>query len=211
MSIPEEKIIGQQILTGIDHLIEAVIAAELQGQQDARQAFDGGCRLIVELYNLLEKIIGHHPEYMETAVKELVAQRVPDQRLLGADFNALLDEMCRRIDPGDLEHYGERRTGIEPPAARDKVERALDLLFPREAVLKQQRCGGIYFEYYIPSLKIAVEECGSRGPENAIREFLCRRDGIRVVRVERGAASYREIARQIKRQLAVGEKIRLND
>lgn len=207
LSIPEEKIIGEQILTDIDQLIEAVIAAGLQNQQDASQAFDGGCRLVAELYALLEKIIGHHPEYMETAVKELVVQRIPDQGLLGTEFNALLDEMCRRIDQGDSEHCHESRKGVEAPYARDKVERAIGLLFPREAVLKQQRYNGVYFEYYIPSLKIAVEESVCRGPENAFREFLCRRDGIRVVTVNGGTASYREIARQIKRQLTVSPLI----
>ena len=201
----EERMIGQQILAEIDRLIETLIAAGLRSQQEYRQRFDEGCRLVAQIYDLLEQIIGPNPEYLETAVKELVNQRIPDQRLLNgfSGFNALLDEMCKRADSGDLKaQRNEHDADAEGPVSKDQVERALDLLFPRETVWKRHRYNGVYFAYYLPSLKIAVEESGYQRTENALKEFLCRRDGIRVATVDNSLPGYREIARQIKRQLA---------
>ncbi|MGD0621396.1 MAG: hypothetical protein ABSA82_02885 [Thermacetogeniaceae bacterium] len=205
MSISKEKMLGEQILAKIDHLIESLIAAELRSPQESRQSFDEGCQLVAQLFDLLEQFIGPHPEYLETAVKELVNQRIPDQRLLNgfSGFNTLLDEMCKRADSSDLKaQRNEHDADAEGPVSKDQVERALDLLFPRETVWKRHRYNGVYFDYFLPSLKIAVEESGYQRTENALKEFLCRRDGIRVATVDHSLPGYREIARQIKRQLA---------
>jgi|GEM_PF-1067971 hypothetical protein len=204
MSISNEKMLGEQILAKIDHLIESLVAAQLRNPQDARQSFNEGCQLVAQLFDLLGQFIGPHPEYMETAVKELVNQRIPDQRLLNgfSGFNTLLDEMCKHAGSSDLT---ARQNGRDADAAgvvsKDRVERALDLLFPRETIWKRHRYNGIYFDYYLPSLKIAVEESGYQRTENALKEFLCRRDGIRVATLNNSLTGYREIARQIKRQL----------
>ena len=116
MSISNEKMLGEQILAKIDHLIESLVAAKLRNPQDARQSFDEGCQLVAHLFDLLEQFIGPHPEYVETAVKELVNQRIPDQRLLNgfSDFNTLLDEMCKRVGSSDLKHS---QTGSNGDAA----------------------------------------------------------------------------------------------
>jgi hypothetical protein len=204
MSISNEKMLGEQILVKIDRLIESLVAAQLRNPQDARQNFNEGCQLVAQLFDLLGQFIGPHPEYVETAVKELVSQRIPDQRLLNGfgGFNTILDEMCQHVGSSDLT---VRQNGHDADAAgvvnKDKVERALDLLFPRETVWKRHRYNGIYFDYYLPSLKIAVEESGDQRTENAVKEFLCRRDGIRVATVNNRLTGYREIARQIRRQL----------
>ena len=151
-----------------------------------------------------------HPEYVETAVKELVNQRIPDQRLVNgfSDFNTLLDEMCKRVGSGDLKAQPDEQNGdAEVLVSKDQVERALDLLYPRETVRKRYRYNGVYFDYYLPSQMIAVEETGCQKAENALKEFLCRRDGIRVATVDHGLPGYREIARQIKRQLAAPPQV----
>jgi hypothetical protein len=204
MSISNEKMLGEQILVKIDCLIESLVAAQLRNPQDARQNFNEGCQLVAQLFDLLGQFIGPHPEYVETAVKELVNQRIPDRGLLNEfdGFNAILDEMCQHVESGDLAMC---QNGHDADAARvvnkETVERALDLLFPRETVRKRHRYKGVYFDYYLPSLKIAVEESGDQKAENAVKEFLCRRDGIRVATVNNSLSGYREIARQIKRQL----------
>jgi hypothetical protein len=204
MSISNEKMLGEQILVKIDHLIESLVAAQLRNPQDAQQSFTEGCQLVAQLFDLLDQFIGPNPEYIVTAVKELVNQRIPDQGFLNgfSGFNALLDEMCKYVGGGGFE---ARQNGYDADTAgapsKDRVERALDLLFPRETVWKRHRYNGIIFDYYLPSRKIAVEESECRRTENAFKEFLCRRDGIRVATVNSGPAGYREIARQIKRQL----------
>ncbi len=194
----------------IDHLIESLIAAKLRSPQEARQSFDEGCQLVATLFDLLEQFIGPHPEYVETAVKELVNQRIPDQRLVNgfSDFNTLLDEMCKRVGSGDLKAQPDEQNGdAEVLVSKDQVERALDLLYPRETVRKRYRYNGVYFDYFLPSQMIAVEETGCQKAENALKEFLCRRDGIRVATVDHGLPGYREIARQIKRQLAAPPQV----
>lgn len=207
MAISNEKMIGQQILARIDHLIEVVFATGHKNPPEAQQAYDEGCHIIAELFNLLEQIIGPQKEYINTAIKELVAQRIPDQRLLNSfdDFHALLDQMCQRVDSSNnMVQDTDYAAVAEVPVGREKVELALDLIFPHETILKKHRYHGIYFDYYLPTLKIAIEEDEyRRETEKALREFLCRRDGIRVVSVDNNIYGYREIARQIKRQLAM--------
>ncbi len=208
VSISNEKVLGEQILARIDRLIEVLIAVELKNPQEARQSFEEGRRLVAELYGLLEQFIGPHHEYMESAVKELVTQRIPDRRLLQgfSGFTRLLDEVCKQTGNSDLQTQDhEDAPDAGAPTSKDKVERALNLIFPRETVWKRHRYNGVYFDYYLPFLKIAVEEGGyHRGTENALKEYLCRRDGIRVAMVDNSIAGYREIARQIKRQLVSG-------
>jgi hypothetical protein len=119
-----------------------------------------------------------------------------------SDFNALLDKMCQHADRGGLKApHDVHATDAAEVVSKDRVERALDLLFPRETVCKRYRYNGIYFDYYLPSRKIAVEENGCQKTENAFKEFLCRKDGIRVATVDNSQTGYREIARQIRRQL----------
>jgi hypothetical protein len=205
MSISNEKMLGEQILATIDLLIESLIAAELRSPQEARQSFDEGCQMVAQLFGLVEQLIGPHPEYVVAAVKELVNQRIPDQRLLNGfgSFHTFLDEMCKYVSNSGLKaQYSQHDADTGVPISKDKVERALDLLFPRQTVWKHHRYNGIYFDYYIPSLKIALDESGSQRAENALKDYLCRRDGIRVATVDHSLPGYREIARQIKRQLA---------
>ena len=208
MSISNEKVLGEQILARIDRLIEVLIAVELKDPQDARQSFEEGRRLVAQLYDLLEQFIGPHHEYMESAVKELVTQRIPDRRLLQgfSDFTNSWTRCASRQATMILKTQDhEDAPDAAAPTGKDKVERALNLLFPRETIWKRHRYNGVYFDYYLPFLKIAVEEGGyQQGTENALKEFLCRRDGIRIAMVDNSLAGYREIARQIKRQLVSG-------
>jgi len=210
MSISNERMLGEQILAAIDLLIESLIAAELRSPQDVQQSFDEGCQLVAQLFGLVEQLIGAHPEYVVAAVKELVNQRIPDQRLLNgfSRFHALLDEMCKYVSNSGLEaQYSQCDADTGAPVSKDKVERALELLFPSQPVCKHHRHDGVYFDYYLPSLKIALEESGSQRAENALKDYLCRRDGIRIATVDHSLPGYREIARQIKRQLAKTSQI----
>jgi hypothetical protein len=202
--LSEEKVIGQQILTNVDRLIETVIATGLKDQEEYRQKFDLGCRLVMEIYNLLEQIIGPQSEYLERAVKEMVAQRIPDQRLLNgfSDFYELLDRMCQHASARNMELGDQsREEGGAAQSDKDEVERALGLLFPDTEVIRGHRDHGISFAYYLPALKIAVAETGAWEKGGALKEYQCRRDGIRVVFVDKSMAGYREIARQIRRRL----------
>lgn len=181
MSISNEKILGEQILARIDRLIEVLIAVELKDPQDARQSFEEGRRLVTQLYNLLEQFIGPHHEYKESAVKELVTQRIPDHRLLKgfSGFNRVLDEMCKEAGINDLKTPDhEDAPDTAATTNKDRVESALNLLFPHETIWKRHRYNGVYFDYYLPFLKIAVEESGyQQRTENVLKEFLCRKDG----------------------------------
>ncbi len=214
MSLQNERAIGQQILARIDRLIEIVIAVAIKKPQEAERDFEEGCQVIAELFGLLEQIIGPQNEYLNIAIEEMVAQRMPDQRILDSfDLQPLLEAMFQQVraqvsakastDNLTVE-YSDCQVGIETLPNRDQIERALDLLFRNETVLKNHRQDGLYYDYYLPSQKIAVTENGYRqGEEKAIKEYLRRKDGIRVVSVDSGRAGYREIARQIKRQLAI--------
>ncbi len=207
MSLAEERIIGQQILADVDQLIETVFAAGLREQDEYKQEFESGCRLVMEIYSLLEQIIGQGSEYLEAAIKELVKQRIPDQKLLDGfvDFDALFERMCRHAS-GMLAESGSssRHGGAGSEAARDNVERALDLLFPRAEIVRRPRYNGISFAYYLPVQKIAVDEGGSREKGRALKDLQCRREGIRMVSVDKSMSSFREIARHIQRQLDAG-------
>ncbi len=56
----------------------------------------------------------------------------------------------------------------------------------------------------MPSLKIAVEEIRYyKDKDRALKDFLCRKYGIKIISVDNNIPGYREIARHIKRQLAV--------
>lgn len=210
MSLQKERAIGQQILARIDRLIEIVIAVALKKPQETERDFEEGCQIIAELFNLLEQIIGPQSEYRNIAIKEMVTQRIPDQRILDSfDLQPLLEAMFQQVSTqvstdNPAVECCDCQVETETMAKRDQVERALDLLFRNETVLKKHRHDGLYFDYYLPSQKIAVAENGLRqGEEKAIREYLRRKDGIRVVSVDSSMAGYREIARQIKRQLAI--------
>lgn len=207
MSLTDEKVIGQKILERIDRLVEVVIAAKLKNPQVAEQAFLESCQIVEELFGLLAQIIGRQNDYLTTAVKELVTQRIPDQRLLnGIDLQSVLEEICQRVRENSAAAWqdGDYPEEAVPYIIRDQVERALGMLYPHQTILRKHRHNGIYFEYFLPSQKIAVDEnSSSKDEENTLREFICRKDGIKFVAVDKSVAGYREIARQIKRQLAV--------
>ncbi len=209
MPLPNEKVIGEQILTKIDQLIEVIIAATLKNKDDRQKLLEQGYVVTGELLRLLVQLLGPREDYLYTAVKELVRQRLPDQRLLNGfgDFYDLLEEIYQkalRID----ETLGEEREKIQPVHERgptNKIERALAFLFPRVRIFKNHWYKGVNFEYFLPFLKLAVEDINWDRSADCIRkEFLCRKYGIQLLRLDsKKASGYREMARMIKRRVPI--------
>ncbi|MDH7576351.1 MAG: hypothetical protein QHH75_00745 [Bacillota bacterium] len=209
MPLSEEKVIGEQILTKIDQLIELIIAAGMQNKKDRQELFKQGCLMMRELLSLLEQLLGPREDYLRTAVKELVMQRLPDQRVLNgfADFYDLLEEIYRKARPIKYSppDYQEKTIRLPEIGSGNSLEQALIFLFPRDKIQKNYWYKGMNFQYFLPSLKFAVEDIAwNKAFNRARKEFFCRKHGIRFLVLDSTkAANYREVARIIKRQVSI--------
>lgn len=201
MSLPGDQMIGHRIISKVDGLIEVITAANMQSSEEQRQELvDRGCLLTGEIISLLVKIIGQNNNYLHEALKELVKQRVSGQGLLADGFFETFEEM---------HDQAVGKTKVETPAKQvtttpvDDLQRALLLLFPLAKIVKNHKLYGVDLNYFIPSLKLAIIDTATEKDfEQARRDFLFRRDGIQVIRLDaQSAIGYREIARNIKRQL----------
>lgn len=205
MTLSHEKVIGEQILKKIDQLIELIIAASLK-PDDRQKILEQGDFVMSELITLLEQLLGPREDYLCAAVKELIAQRLPDQRMLEGfnDFYDLLEEIYRKVHPKDDSPRRQGRTGqMQKTAPTSNLERALRFLFPDLQIFKNHRFRGLNFEYYLPSLRLAVEDIAWEKSVNRVRkEFLCRKYGIQLLLLDSRKGGYRDLARVIKRRFS---------
>lgn len=212
--MPDEEMIGQQILTKVDQLIEIIMATSLQEKEERQKQFEQGCLITRELLCLLEQIIGPRDDYLNVAVKELVNQRLPDEKILdrSSGFYDLLEDVCRV--GRELYHYSQEEQNrfsfskanqVSQKFCNDPIEQALYFLFPRAKIHKNYLYRGLKFKYYLPSVKLAIEDIAQSKKVNSVRkEFFCRRDGIKLIRLDLcKKVTPREIARFIKKQISI--------
>lgn len=204
MSTNEDKRIGEQIVAGIDVLVNMIRLASYE-KEKREELLSRGHGVVQELSALLEKFLGANNHYIMQAIRELVKQRLSvDRSQITGDFFNILEEM---ISP--KEDVPSFSVGSNPPfnassegIGCDNLQRAISFLFPEAKVLKNYRFCGVNFEYYIPSCSLAVvDEAKEKGCQ-ALKDYLCKSRGIRLIRLNtQKLSSYREIARHIKWKL----------
>ncbi len=206
MGLSNEHLLSQQILMKLEDLVEMIISISLV-EADKKEELLKKCKLIVdELKSLLRQIIGPHDEYLTTAVKELLLQRLPDPEMMVAieELELLHGTGVRSKEAGT-----ERGTCFRSPLGRNLniLEQGLYYLFPRAKVYRKYKCKGFCFDYYLPAVKLALEDCSQKRSVDALKRFFCKREGIRLVCIDfQGVTSSREVARMIKKQLPDYEK-----
>lgn len=198
MSPNDANMIGKQIVTKIDALIDVITAVSLQNTEGSEESFRQGCDLVREISVLLEKFLGTSEYYIKQAVQELVKQRLPDNGALVEDFFDILEEMLSFEKPRSV----EPSSGNIAFTACDDLQRALIFLFPNAKIIRNCRFRGIDLEYYIPSCKLAVVNTAKEKSLQARKDYICQSHGIQLIRVDpQKLTGYREIARYIKRKL----------
>lgn len=200
----EDKLLGKQILSVIDSLVEVLILTIKTGEND-RELEAQGCRHVQELLELLEKFIGPHEDYLKEAIRELLKQRIPDHILADRsdDIYNILAEFYQQIHGTiPLSETPIVVTAEVSKVPEDILEKAINFLFHRYSIIKDYKFRGQVFNYYLPELKLVVVD-SSRGKSNFVNNrYLHKIPGIQVVAVDCGnLPCSREIAREIKRQL----------
>ncbi|MGB4504644.1 MAG: hypothetical protein WBI44_07080, partial [Syntrophaceticus sp.] len=85
----------------------------------------------------------------------------------------------------------------------DPLQKAINYLFSQYNIIKNYRYHGCFFDYYIPALKVAVDDC-TQGADMVRKEYICRQAGIKYVSINcHELPCSREIIREIKRQLDI--------
>lgn len=195
----EDKSPGRQVLVFVDRLV-AIITSGKEGINE--EQMKQGYLCMQRLLDILEQMIGPHQEYLKEAVKELIKQRMPDKGY-PADLDNIIDVFYRQLRGiPDPQPTPNTRAKAEVKNPEDKLERAINFLFPRSVVIKDFRHKGQVYQYYIPELKLAVLDCSGAESNALNREYYNRKAGIQVIAVDcRMLPCSREIARQIKRQV----------
>ncbi|HHV34639.1 MAG TPA: hypothetical protein GXX59_03560 [Syntrophomonadaceae bacterium] len=190
------QLLGKEILAKTDMLIEVILSVELSDGKEKEIYQEQGAALVKEISGLLEKMIGPREEYIRDALKELVAQRMPDNV-----SNSIDDEYFKCL-------YQSGDSQVEPQVVHytiDPLQRAINHLFSQFNIIKNYRYQGCIFSYYIPSLKIAIDDC-SRSPctNPVLKKYICRQIGINYVSISsHEVPCSREIIREIKRRLDI--------
>lgn len=197
----ENKLLGKQILSVIDSLIEILILC-LKKEGNDRELKIQGCHCVQELLELLQEFIGPHEEYLKEAIRELLKQRIPDHIMADSsdDIYNILAEFYQQVhsiasSPGVVSEEARK-------ASEDILGKAIRFIFHRYGVIKDYKFRGQVFHFYLPELKLAVVD-SSRGKNNLVNNrYLHKTSGIQVIAVDCGnLPCSREIAREIKRQL----------
>lgn len=187
----------KMILEKVDLLIEIILSLELCEEQEKEALLEKGSTISEELSDLLAELIGPDEEYIKDAIKELIFQRIPDHDL---------ESGAKSIDyfsQGFKQREGKAHESSVSQAVSimDPLQKAINYLFSQFKIVKNYRHQGHYFTYYIPSLKVAVDDCSSPGTDPVRKEYICRQAGIKLIPVSRDLPCSREIIREIKRRL----------
>lgn len=199
------QLLEKRILAKIDLLIEVILSMELCGGKEKEKYQEQGSALVKELSDCLTQLIGHREEYIKNAIKELLVQRMPEHNI-GSSFGDF-DGVFESLYQDGRKHHKPCKRQVTAPV--DPLQKAVNYMFSQFNIIKNNRYQGCYFSYYIPSLKIAVDNCtGSQGTETVRKEYICRQAGIKLVFINcHELPCSREIIRGIKRRLDINNSI----
>lgn len=205
MTLQDRQLLGKTLLARVDQLIEVIFSLGLEGKEGNRGYYEQGCLLVREILVFLEQLIGPKDEYFNDAIKELIAQRLPDQNLFNSfgGFQEILERMYQEVRSSPpLKPTEESGRKNHSPQA-DDLYKAINYLFSQFNLIKNYRHQGCSFSYYIPALKIAIDDCsGKKGTDLVRKEYICRQSGINFISIPcRELPCSREIIREIKRRL----------
>jgi hypothetical protein len=199
IQVRDGQLLGKEILSKIDMLIEVILSVELSDGKEKMKYQEQGAVLVKEISELLAKLIGPREEYIKDALKELIVQRMPDHNIGNSsdDFNELFKSLYQSSEKQDLP------LAVSTPV--DPLQRAISYLFSQFNIIKNYRYHGCFFSYYIPSLKIAIDNSAvSQCTDYVRKEYVCRQNGINLISISsRELPCSREIAREIKRRLDI--------
>jgi hypothetical protein len=200
MQLNERHMLEKAILAKIDLLIEIISSMELCEDHEQEELKKRGSALIIELRDLLAQLIGPEEGYVHNAIVELISQRMP-----GHDVENRLEDLMELVDRErrNEQEYQQEEDNVGPISPPDPLQKAVNFLFSQCKVLKNYRYQGLLFSYYIPSLKVAVDNCAElRAAESARKEYVCRKAEIRLISLNCPQLSCsRGIIREIKRGL----------
>ncbi|MFY9272808.1 MAG: hypothetical protein WBJ83_03955 [Thermacetogeniaceae bacterium] len=191
------QLLGIKVLAKIDLLIELISIIGKNNYGEKEDYFLQGCDLVKELRQLLVQMIGSRDDYIKEAIKELIIQRLPDKDMLDSldvDLSELLDSMYNRNQPTTTKTVQRLEARAEDP-----LRKAINYLFPQYKVINNYRKLGCFFKYYIPSLKLAIDQTEEGSSDSVRKEFICRQWGINFVTIPvKEMSCSREIVKKIK-------------
>lgn len=87
-----------QILSSVDELVQCAISAGLKGGEEREEEINRGIALIKVMGDLLAEALEGRIEHMQALLEQLVAQRLPDRRVLQSfgNFSRDLQEIITR-------------------------------------------------------------------------------------------------------------------
>lgn len=204
----EGQLLGKKVIAKIDLLIEVLSILGNNKIVEKEDYFLQACDLVEELRQLLVQLIGPRDDYIKEAIKELIMQRLPDKDMLASldvDLSELLDNMYN----GDQSSSPKTVQRVEP-RDEDPLRKAINYLFPQYKVINNYRKLGCLFKYYIPSLKLAIDDLEEGSKDFVRKECICRQAGINFVAIPvKEMSCSREIMRKIKRTLDLKKTIML--
>lgn len=195
----KRQMIEKKILEKVDLLIEIILSLEMCEEQEKEVYLEKGSILANEFSDLLAEIIGPNEEYIKDAMKELIFQRMPDYNIENGteDINNFIEGFNQRERKANKSSVSQAATPVDP------LQKAINYHFSQYKIIKNHRHKGHFFSYYIPSLKVAVDDCSSLGTYPVRKEYVCRQAGINLITISRALPCSREIIREIKRRLDI--------
>jgi hypothetical protein len=194
----KRQMMEKKILEKVDLLIEIILSLDMCEEQEKSVYLEKGSLIAEELSDLLAELIGPNEDYIQDAMQELILQRMPDYDFEDSakDINNILERLNQR-ESKTADEFSVSQAA--PPL--DPLQKAINYLFPQFEIIKNHRHQGHYFSYYIPSLKVAVDDCSSPVADPVRKEYICRQAGIKLIPISRDLPCSREIIREIKRRL----------
>ncbi|HHY41002.1 MAG TPA: hypothetical protein GX502_07090 [Syntrophaceticus sp.] len=195
------QLLGKKVLAKIDLLIEIISIIGRNKIAEKDDYFLQACDLVKELRQLLGQLIGPRDDYIKEAIKELIIQRLPEENMLSSldvDLSELLNSMYNGVY--EKEELSLPKT-VQRVEARDEdpLRKAIRYLFPQYKVINNYRKLGCLFKYYIPSLKLAIDNIEEGNTDFVRKECICRQSGINFVAIPVDEMSCsREIIKKIK-------------
>lgn len=201
MTLQDGQQLGKKVLAKVDLLVEVISALVINNPEEQEDYFAQGCVLVNELKSLLEEMIGPKEEYIKEAIKELITQRLPEQNILTSydvDLFELLNSMYIKNESVSNKTAKSVKEHDDEP-----LRKAINYLFPQYKIIKNYRQLGCSFSYYIPSLKLAIDNNTDEKSSDFVRkECISRQIGINFLSIPvKELCCSREIVREIKRCL----------
>jgi len=202
------KHLEKTILNKIDELIEILI--ELSKHEEGYEKQIESCfEKTEEIIPLVLQLIGGNNSLVVPMLYQLIMEKLPDARIISS-FGSLQEEVTRLLDQvkAKYDNHNNKTSNKDNDEKYEEMDTKtdgnslyLELLkaFPGYEILSNYRMGGVFVDYFIPALKIALLTDSNK--PSSVFNLYCQEKNIKLIQLPKEITKdYRKISRFVRQK-----------